>query len=102
MYDPVLDLMMYMTDMYSCSKGGNGLKNCSDDKNLGICLQKPSNEKYTTVASRIRSFSSWQKTSPRPVDLADAGFFFTGQYKYELFNIEGNSRIFYSTYTHVY
>ncbi|CAC5425095.1 BIRC2_3 [Mytilus coruscus] len=53
-------------------------KNCDETNNLGICLKKPFNISYATVASRIRSYSNWTRTYPKPVVLADAGFYYTG------------------------
>ncbi|CAG2212463.1 unnamed protein product [Mytilus edulis] len=56
----------------------NASKNIEKENNLGICLKKPCSISYATVAARIRSYSNWTRSSPRPVDLADAGFFYTG------------------------
>ncbi|VDI09323.1 Hypothetical predicted protein [Mytilus galloprovincialis] len=53
-------------------------KNFEKENNLGICLKKPVAISYATLAARIRSYSNWTRTSPRPVDLADAGFFYAG------------------------
>ena len=47
--------------------------------NFGICLKKAIHHEYTSNSARIRSYDSgWTRTSPRPVDLAEAGFYFTG------------------------
>lgn len=54
-------------------------KNFDKENNLGICLKKPVAISYATIAARIRSYSNWTRTSPRPVDLADAGFFYAGK-----------------------
>ena len=54
------------------------LQNTSEAEKLGICLQKPHASQYSSLAARIRSYSHWTKSNPRPVDLADAGFYFTG------------------------
>lgn len=58
----------------------NASKNLEKENNLGICLKKPCSISYATVAARIRSYSNWTRSSPRPVDLADAGFFYTGKH----------------------
>ncbi|XP_063442560.1 inhibitor of apoptosis protein-like [Mytilus trossulus] len=56
----------------------NASKTYEETNNLGICLKKPFNISYATVGARIRSYSNWTKTSPKPVVLADAGFYHTG------------------------
>ncbi|CAG2208957.1 BIRC7_8 [Mytilus edulis] len=56
----------------------NASKNLEKENNLGICLKKPCFISYATPAARIRSYSTWTRSSPKPVDLADAGFFYTG------------------------
>ncbi|CAC5406101.1 unnamed protein product [Mytilus coruscus] len=56
----------------------NSFKNSDGDDTLGVCLKKPLNNGYTTVASRLRSFQCWSRPSPRPVDLSEAGFYYTG------------------------
>ncbi|CAC5392019.1 unnamed protein product [Mytilus coruscus] len=53
-------------------------KNYEETNNLGICLKKPFDISYATVAARIRSYSNWTRTYPKPVVLADAGFYYTG------------------------
>lgn len=55
-------------------------KNFEKENNLGICLKKPVAISYATLAARIRSYSNWTRTSPKPVDLADAGFFYAGKF----------------------
>ncbi|CAG2201927.1 BIRC2_3 [Mytilus edulis] len=56
----------------------SSFKNSNGDDTLGVCLKKPFNNDYTMVAARLRSFQYWSKPSPRPVDLSEAGFYFTG------------------------
>ncbi|XP_052088019.1 baculoviral IAP repeat-containing protein 2-like [Mytilus californianus] len=56
----------------------NSFKNSDGDDTLGVCLKKPFNNGYTTVASRLRSFQCWSRPTPRPVDLSEAGFYYTG------------------------
>lgn len=59
----------------------NASKNLEKENNLGICFKKPCFISYATPTARIRSYSTWTRSSPKPVDLADAGFFYTGKHQ---------------------
>lgn len=39
----------------------------------------PVHQKYSSEAARLRSFQDWPKQNPKPEDLVEAGFFYTGQ-----------------------
>lgn len=66
--------------------GMYGITRCSPTmdvtlERLGICpRQDAAYPSYTTLESRLESFSSWPLSmSPRPEALSDAGFYYTGR-----------------------
>ncbi|XP_049872548.1 death-associated inhibitor of apoptosis 1 isoform X2 [Pectinophora gossypiella] len=45
-----------------------------------VCMPGPVHAKYVSEAARLRSFKDWPRCMPqKPEDLAEAGFFYTGQ-----------------------
>ncbi|XP_046572470.1 E3 ubiquitin-protein ligase XIAP-like isoform X2 [Haliotis rubra] len=49
------------------------------DSNLGISTDRPKNPTYAVTSARVKSYVTWPHSSPTPVDLAEAGFFYNGQ-----------------------
>ncbi|XP_067674541.1 baculoviral IAP repeat-containing protein 7-B-like [Haliotis asinina] len=49
------------------------------DSNMGISTDRPKNPTYAVTSARIKSYVAWPHSCPTPVDLAEAGFFYTGQ-----------------------
>ncbi|XP_071114256.1 baculoviral IAP repeat-containing protein 7-A-like [Haliotis cracherodii] len=50
-----------------------------DGSILGINTDRPQHPTYAVTSTRVKSYTSWPHTSHTPVQLAEAGFFHTGQ-----------------------
>ena len=74
-------------DMHSGTMASGGIcvtKQCTEShgnifEKLGVIAEKPKYPQYATMERRIQSFKKWPKNkNPKPKDLAEAGFAYTG------------------------